>query len=337
MAERDKLLASIVETTADYRQGVLPPPTPGHVDRWVKQFDDSAQLQILQEMDHVLKKTYFSRNRVKKFLKYLFGVKELVGNNPCAFWKSVKFLDIQINDGASQRDMLALFDEVLKEQCGFQISDCGTASNTFIYLDDAIFSGGRVGQDIVNWTNGEAPSKATVHVIVIASHQGSYYNRKKVEGNIKSSGKDINLYWWRGIKIEDRAKYTEISDVLRPTTIPDNAEVEKYVTALKYSPRLRSAGQASSLGIFSSDARRQILEQEFLKAGVQIRQKCSGLNRYQRPLGNSVLETLGFGSLIVTFRNCPNNAPLALWAGKPWYPLFDRVTNTETSQQEGGF
>ena len=288
-------------------------------------------------MDHVLKKTYFSRNRVKKFLKYLFGVKELVGDNPCAFWKSVKFLDIQINDSASQKDMLALFDEVLEEQCGFQTGDCSTASNTFIYLDDAIFSGGRVGQDLADWINGEAPSKATVYVIVIALHQRFYYNRKKVEGTIKSSGKDINLYWWRKIKMEDRAKYTEISDVLRPTAIPDDDEVKKYVATLKYPPRLRSAEQASSLGIFSSDTRRQILEQEFLKAGVKIRRECLGLNKHQRPLGNSVLETLGFGSLIVTFRNCLNNAPLALWAGNPWYPLFDRATNTETSQQEGGF
>ncbi len=41
------------------------------------------------------------------------------------------------------------------------------------------------------------------------------------------------------------------------------------------------------------------------------------------------LETLGFGSLVVTFRNCPNNAPLALWVGDPWYPLFPRTTNSQ--------
>jgi hypothetical protein len=42
------------------------------------------------------------------------------------------------------------------------------------------------------------------------------------------------------------------------------------------------------------------------------------------------LVTLGFGSLIVTYRNCPNNAPLALWVDHPWYPLFPRTTNTDT-------
>ena len=58
---------------------------------------------------------------------------------------------------------------------------------------------------------------------------------------------------------------------------------------------------------------------------------CPNLNQFQRPLGNSLLETLGFGSLIVTFRNCPNNAPLPLWVGNPWHPLFPRTTNSDTS------
>lgn len=43
------------------------------------------------------------------------------------------------------------------------------------------------------------------------------------------------------------------------------------------------------------------------------------------------LVTLGFGSLIVTFSNCPNNAPLAFWVDSPWYPLFPRATNSDTS------
>lgn len=64
-----------------------------------------------------------------------------------------------------------------------------------------------------------------------------------------------------------------------------------------------------------------------LDDGVKIRGMCPHLNKYQRPLGNMILETLGFGSTIVTFRNCPNNAPLAFWAGDPWYPLFPRKTN----------
>jgi hypothetical protein len=54
---------------------------------------------------------------------------------------------------------------------------------------------------------------------------------------------------------------------------------------------------------FLSEAGRHLLEQEFLKAGLYIRSVCSHLNKYQRPLGNMVLDTLGFGSLFVTFRD----------------------------------
>jgi hypothetical protein len=57
---------------------------------------------------------------------------------------------------------------------------------------------------------------------------------------------------------------------------------------------------------------------------------CGNLGNSERPLGHMTLVTLGFGSLIVTYRNCPNNAPLALWVDHPWYPLFPRTTNTDT-------
>ena len=85
MVERDELLVSIVKTTADYRKGVLKAPTPDHVDRWVKQFDDSVQLAILREMGYVLKKTYFSREKTERFLANLFRIKELAGHDPCTF------------------------------------------------------------------------------------------------------------------------------------------------------------------------------------------------------------------------------------------------------------
>ena len=139
------------------------------------------------------------------------------------------------------------------------------------------------------------------------------------------------MTWWRAIQLEDQKINTNSSDVLRPVTIPDDDAVNEYVKAMTHKPHLRTAGQVGGVGIFSSDAGRQLLEQEFLKAGVQIRKLCPQLNKYQRPLGNSVLETLGFGSLIVTFRNCPNNAPLVLWVGEPWYPLFPRTTNSQTA------
>ncbi|MFQ6163423.1 hypothetical protein [Sinorhizobium meliloti] len=333
MAERDELLKSIAATTGDYREGDLAASTPEHVERWINQFDAAVQLPILREMDHVLKRTYFSRQGTRKFLAGLFQTEKLVGDNPCAFWKDVKFLDIQ-GGGASQKEMLALFSKVLEKECGFKAADCGIAPNAFVYLDDAIFTGNRVRRDLETWIAKEAPAGAKVHVITIALHSGGqYYAHGKIKEAAKAAGKSIDLTWWRAIELEDRKAHTTTSDVLRPVAIPEDEGVKAYVADMRYPPNLRTAGHVGGNGIFSSDAGRQLLEGEFLKAGVRIRQMCPHLNQYQRPLGNMILDTLGFGSLIVTFRNCPNNAPLVFWAGDPWHPLFARTTNSDTSMK----
>ena len=155
MAEREGFVASIVATTADYRAA----PTSAHVEQWISQFDASVQLPMLRELDHVLKQTYFSRANTRVFLASLFQTKNRVGEDACAFWKGVKFLDIQ-GGGASQRDMLALFSDVLEKECGFGTGSCGATPQAFVYLDDAIFTGNRVGRDIQRWISSEAPADA---------------------------------------------------------------------------------------------------------------------------------------------------------------------------------
>lgn len=86
---------------------------------------------------------------------------------------------------------------------------------------------------------------------------------------------------------------------------------------------------------FSSEDGRQLLERELLLAGMQIRSISQNPSPAIRPLGLSPFG-VGFGSMIATYRNCPNNAPLALWWGDPkahsshpfshWYPLMQRRT-----------
>lgn len=297
----------------------------------MNQFDAAVQNPILIEMDHVLKQTYFSREATQKFLGSLFKTTKLVGEDPCAFWKSVAFLDIQ-GGGASQKEMLALFDQTLIANCGIGVSDCGAAPQAFVYIDDASFTGNRIKRDLQNWITKAAPTETTVHIITIALHSGGqYYANNQLKEAAKAAGKNISFTWWRAVELEDRRAYTNSSDVLRPVAIPEDAAVQAYVAGMRHPVNLRTAGHVGGKEIFSSDENRQLLEQEFLKAGVRIRNMCPHLGDTQRPLGHMTLETLGFGSLLVTFRNCPNNAPLALWAGDPWYPLFPRTTNSNTS------
>lgn len=331
MSERQALLSSIAQIIQDYRDGSLPTPITDHVECWIQQFDADVQMPILRELDHVLKKTYFSKEKVSNFIRGVIHTQKLTGANPIDFWRSANFLDIQ-GGGASQTDMLALFSGQLQREFGVGIEDCGQGDDVFIYLDDGIFTGNRVRRDLEGWVRDLAPVQAKVHVICIAEHSGGqYYANRKVQEVIRATGKQIEITWWHAIVLEDRKAYSASADVLRPTEIPNDQAVRDYVAGMQYQPTLRTPGNSGSNNLFSNDAGKILLEQEFLKAGVHIRQICPNLGDTQRPLGHMTLETLGFGSLIVTYRNCPNNAPLALWVGEPWYPLFPRTTNTQTA------
>jgi hypothetical protein len=230
MAEREELVASIVATTADYRAV----PTSAHVERWIKQFDASAQLPMLRELDHVLKQTYFSLANTRVFLAGLFRTTKLVGEDACGFWKGVKFLNIQ-GGGVSQKDMLALLSNVLEKECGFGTESCGIAPHAFVYLDDAIFTGNRAGRDIQGWIASEAPAEARLHIVTIASHTGGqYYASQEINKAARAAGKKIALTWWRAVELEDRKIHTTISDVLRPVGIPDDEAVRAYVDGMNH-------------------------------------------------------------------------------------------------------
>lgn len=332
MTERNDLLASIVTTTDDYRAGELPTPTAAHVDHWVNQFDVATQLPILREMDHTLRKTYFNKQIVSKFLAGLIKNDKLVGADPSAFWRASNFLNIQ-GGGSSQHDLINIFDGILGKEIGIRIADCGVGNDTYLYIDDVIFTGGRVKSDLTRWIADAAPQKATLHIIVIAIHEGFYYNRDQIVRAARDADKAIDIKWWRLAMFENRKFSRDSSDILWPVDIPDDPTTQSYVGNMSYAPVFRTAGQTGQLQIFSSDEGRQLLEREFLKAGARIRAMCPNLPEIERPLGHSYLETLGFGSTVVTFRNCPNNTPLAFWVGNPWYPLFARKTNADSRME----
>ena len=330
MKQRKKLLESIAETIADYREGEVSPPSPEHVDRWIKQFDSEFQEPMLAELNHIFKETYISKANVAEFLKNLLKVEKLVGDDPFAFWESVQFLKIQ-SGGNSQREMLEMFDEILQKELGLEIDKCGGNGGSFLYLDDGIFSGNRIRNDLVTWIESNAPTVADVHVAVIVLHHGGqYYAAEYIKKAARNANKKININWWRCVGIEDRKTYINISEVLRPAGLPSDKLAKAYVKMLEkagHPPVLRETGKMGKSNIFSSETGRDLLEQQLLRAGLQIKEICPNLKENHRPLGYSVLKTLGFGSLVVTFRNCPNNCPLAFWADDPWYPLFPRKTN----------
>lgn len=328
-----QVIGSICETIADYRIGDLAARTPDDVICWAKQFPRDARDPILAELDHVLKRTYISLSVAKGFLDRLVLHKELVGDDPEVFWSEVELLDIQ-DGGNSQHDMLALFAQVLDDKLGMDAEECGGANNsTFIYLDDGVMTGNRVLNDLRDWLDADAPDAGDVHVIAMVTHTGGVsYAHKELEKKAKAVGKNITFHWWRSLTLEDRRFHTNVSDVLRPNALPDDDAVQEYVEYLKgvgYPPTLRQGSSRGEEKLFTSHEGRVLLEQQLLIAGAHIKQDCPLLPTNVRPLGYMVLKTLGFGAMIVTYRNCPNNCPPALWAGDPWIPLFPRRVNEQ--------
>lgn len=332
MTERSELLTSIAGHIKNFRAGEIPQPTPDHVDRWVSQFSPGNQLALLREFNHVIDKSFIEKDLVESFVDYLITNAKLVGADPASYWKTANFLRIQ-KDGMSQREMLKLFDEALQKKLGMDLKQCGMVGGDFIYLDDVLFSGNRVATDVEAWLKEKAPPVGNLNVIVMALYTGaSYYLRsKRLKEAIERSGKKIEIKYWRMLEMENQLNRSASSDVFWPAIIPDEPLLRQYVASQRYEIKVRAAGGSSHF--FASEGGRQLLEYEFTNAGLQIMSRIQNQRANQRPLGFSLFG-FGFGSTLVTYRNCPNNCPLAYWWGDPtatsgalhWYPLLPRKT-----------
>jgi hypothetical protein len=333
MSERDDLTALIAKRIKTYRAGAIARPEAAHVDRWASQFTPANQLPFLREFNHVIGQTFVTEKNVGDFLQNLITNAKLVGPDPADYWSRAHLLDIQRN-GKSQEEMRKVFAARLRDSVGLDLDDCGKRGGDYIYLDDVMFSGNRVGSDLEQWIANDAPKKAKVHIIVAVLHAGGeYLAMRKLSGVVKASGKDIVIEYWRARTIENRKAYKNDSGVLWPVTVPTAPEVQAYMALPSRFPFEPRRVTGTVVAPFSSEQGRQILETEFLIAGAKIRSKSDNPKASMRPLGFSPFG-VGFGSMITTYRNCPNNCPLAMWWGDPtatfgplhWYPLLQRDT-----------
>jgi hypothetical protein len=325
MKEKLEALAALI---ADYRRDELPQPDADHVGRWVHQFEENERGPILGELHHAWSKLYFSEQNARKFLRTLITASRFTGGDPATYWSGANLLDVQAR-GNSQREMLGLFREELHAALGLTLAGPGGGTD-FVYLDDVLFTGGRIRTDLKAWMQ-TAPASARVRIVVLAFHRfGRFKTGNALEEEARRLGKKITFEFWRAFEIEDRKSERRNADVLCPTRLPP--EVEGYDQGL-YPLVPRLPGGTSSL--FSSEEARDVVEQAFLKAGLKIRGFSAKPKAIIRPLGYGHFG-VGFGSLFLSWRNCPNNAPLALWWGgkteptwhplNKWHPLVPRKT-----------
>lgn len=327
MNGRKALIAQLISIAADYRIGSGITFNENHVTNWLSQFPEHAQDDLLRELNFVLSKTYLKKTQLQNFIETRIIHPHTKPTMNTGVFSNSTLLEIQ-GAGNSQRDCNSIFKTLLHRNAGIDISTNNLNAKNQIYIDDVIYSGQRMRTDISKWIEKSAPQQCNLYIMAHSIHRlALWYSTNYIEQKIKESKKIITLRWIHNELIEDRLALTNSSDVLRPVAGDNGQTVNDYIRSMTKPPTYRSPGSVGGRGFFSSDSGRQLLENEFLKAGAHIRKICPYFKVQHRPLGYMSLESLGFGTMIVTYRNCPNNSPLALWAGHPWYPLFPRANN----------
>lgn len=331
MADRAELLNSIASTIQTYREGQVPRPDAAHVNRWVEQFPPERQLPILTEMAPLMEHCFLKEDWIRAQMQRLARSVKIAGENPSTYWRTVNFLSVQQN-GNSQQDMLRIFGEELNAIYGIDVNSCGVPGGDYMYLDDIMCTGTRVGTDLGAWIAERAPAKAKLHVVGLIIHSsGIYYLRTtKLQEAKDRSGKAIDIRYWYSLEIENKKARRNVSEVLWPVRLPADPDMQPYFAALRYplEPRIPVADRSR---IFTTEVGRQVLEDSFLVAGITIRSQHDNPREFLKPLGFGGFG-VGFGSTFATYRNCPNTAPLAIWWGEgrdhgpmQWYPLLPRI------------
>ncbi|QDK37947.1 hypothetical protein [Bdellovibrio sp. NC01] len=330
-----KLITELVEIAGDYSRVDF---NSEHVKQWIGQFDRGLREPVLSELVHVLNRTYLTSESMVHYLQSMLTSKAIIGlDDPSEFWGDTEILNIQ-DKGESQKFLVAEFGKILNEELDIDIDTCGAEEvRRFLYLDDGLFSGNTVKNDLCNWLDLKAEDlvgeEFEIIVITFASHTlGKWIVKEAIESKISElelNGKYRSLHVK---KFRNNVNVRDQSDVLWPVQHDFEEEVRDFVVELNSNGlkavNFRTGNDVGENSYFSTGSARHILENALLHKSVQIRNESGNFKRAHKPLGFTSHNSLGFGSLFVTHRNCPNNCPLALWAGTDnWYPLFPRKNN----------
>ncbi|EMP2043707.1 phosphoribosyltransferase-like protein [Proteus mirabilis] len=341
--QKNAIQEQIAEVLMDYE---LPPPggmNSAHVGRWIEQFEERDRLFILKQTLALLRNAYISKSnyidKINDILRY---------KKNFSIIRESAFLNIQeANRGTSQRDLLELLESQAEESEELDIVILSRTStkqkveefNRFIYFDDVCFSGNKALNDITWFVEYFDLSNITILVCFLGTHRYATYmlkttlERKFQERNISLIIRENGFLKTR----ENRLRYSSSSEVfwLRRNGIelPGWIQHPEIYTSREGTERTHFEPN----DIFLNEADRYRFEYALTKAGFYILQQSQNPASILKPLGFSIFSGLGFGGTIFTYRNCPNNTPLAFWWGRYerdeipncaldcWYPLMRRI------------
>jgi hypothetical protein len=282
---------------------------------WAGQFEAVDREFVLSETAHILSRMYWGRERLNAQVDQFI---ERFGHQlTAARWHRRQL------GGQSQEWLIGELERRgLTEAPG---------APRVAYVDDIIFSGGRASQDILACLEDyKLGGVRQIDVYSLIRHLASESNFQHHSGRLlqalRQAKIDIQVFQLN-LVIDGRFDTDNSTEVLRPVELPAGGRFGEYCAKLSnFRPRTVGHPRQSA---FTSDEARQRYELVMFNAGCLVREQCPNLRAkvLMKPLGATTFLTPGFGALTVTHRNCPNNCPLAWWAGAPWIPLFERRTN----------
>ncbi|WP_369857674.1 hypothetical protein [Candidatus Thalassolituus haligoni] len=326
----------IAEIIDGYRDGEFGTYDSSHVERWIAQFDEDEQEIVLLETLKILKRNYITADDFTQFVNSLIDNDHVYSEEKDNYWRSVSLLDIQKN-GSSQDELNDVLVKAINQR--YSVGELiGKESDEFIYLDDFIFSGNRLRSDMQDWIIDIAPDECRVCVITIGWYTyGQWATKRMLKKIAEESGKNIKFVFlsYEEYRLENRLYRKDYSEVFWPTDSIANLDgYDNWFRNESFDPKYRQKNGVKNK-IFSSP-RREAYERIMFKYGLKIMGVSSQNSGVVKPLGYSTFRGFGFGSTVFSFRNCPNNNPLAFWWGDPtaspshpfskWYPLLQRKT-----------
>lgn len=318
-----------------------------HVKKWIEQFDNDDQSIVLRETSHLLQENYFSEEDIYDYFDAIWECKEIMGENPEWNINEIQFLTLT-QKGKSHKKLTEMFEHYIYSKYNVQINYSNTESvNKYVYIDDCLFTGKTLREDIKNWINcNDINEGSELNIIFIAYYTNGYdYSLKKITEYCKE--KNIKPTIFR-CKQYNNDIHESALDFLWPTGDVQDEYINKYMERInseleesgKKWPAYRLYPQFDNSTMFTSRQNRKMYENILLKKGAYIVSLPEEQNRSIRPMGYSYNTSLGFGAFFATCFNISNNCPLALWWGDPsksknetlgkWYPLLPREANKES-------
>ncbi|MEP1034400.1 hypothetical protein [Ekhidna sp.] len=348
----DELIEDILETIGGYREEDVNWAFKGmsaeRVKNWINQFDEEDREFLLNELKHILPKSYLSKEDTLETFGGEFEVlrKDFGYETVNDFLDETRFLDCQ-EELKSQKVLLGLIDEVLFEKYGYRIKDCGKKEiKNWLYIDDVLASGKTFKDDIIEEIQkygNEEFKESRIRIIAsffilhtwavvnvpyaIAQSVGvelekekriSFYRVSEIENNPRinaynPSPKFNHVYPLKGQEGEEFLDFIE-------------AAFDRQYPMGQEQFAFRDPNYPKEEKFYSSKENRIRYENILLNKGIEIIKSIDELRaRGIRPLGMapSSYKTLGTGSHFFTWRNISNTCPLVFWWGaNDWQPLF---------------